>query len=255
MQPRKPIYRDLLTYVKINELKIFMRGLTTRLALKKLPITPLTEVDHPIYCKQKYYHSALCYAVTHNDYEMTKALLKIGANPNVADLNTPDGSALSIASQYNPNMLQILLAAPNLELYTINAKGRSAFFSSDCSTTFVLSLLAFDPLVSGLGEDEKLGMSNVIVEAIKSKSTYQTNTAICKMLKTVYVNEEDQKLVANEIKDACPFITSGQPIGDMILSYLFVPKPHSLKVMENWVLHNEPQPEVEEQTIPQCPII
>lgn len=247
MQPLKLTYRDLLQYIKKDKLDKFMGQLKTVGSLKKSRVTLLTGVEQPVYYDNIYYHTALCCAVAVNQPDIAQALLNIGADPNLTDLNTAKGSALLIAarSKYSNAglMLRMLLNAPGIELYVIDALGRSVFLCAKGRTDYVLDLLTFDPIVSGLTKEEKQVMSNTIAEATKSKSAHQTNTAICQSLKSVYLSDDEQKFVKNKMEDACPSITSGQPIGDIVLSYLFKPKPHSLKVMENWLSHNKAQSE------------
>ncbi len=251
MPSGKPIYQDLLVSLTNDELVVFMSQLKIVGLQKRLPVTFSTEVDQPVYCNNIYYHSALCCAVANHYTAITQALLDADANPNIADLHTVNGSALLIASQSKePSariLLQMLLATPNIELYAIDGLGQSVFsLANDSNESFVLMLLASDPVISRFAEEEKQAMSRAIAEAIKSKSTYQTNSVICQILNKAYLSEDEHKLeVNNKITEAYPLIASGQPIGNIVSSYFFQRKPHSLKVMENWVLQNEPQKEDE----------
>lgn len=252
MQPRKPIYENLLTYLSQDLLDQFISQLTTAVSQRTLPVTYLTEVDQPVYCHNQYYYSAICYAASLDDLLMVKSLLSIGANPNISDLDTIDGSALLIASRSKkPNASQILrrlLAEPHIERYVINGLGHSIFLHAKGDSSFILKLLEFDPLVSMFAQDEKQEISDKIAAATESNSAFETNKVICQTLNDVYSNAT--KLLESKINAAIPDSTSGQPLTEIVLSYLFRPQqqPHSLKVMENWVLHNEKQPEAHEET-------
>ncbi len=250
MQRENPIFRDLLQYVTKDELDTFMSHLKTFGFQKKLPVTLLTEVDQPVYCNKIYYHTVLCFAVAVNNPVMGKALLDIHVNPNITDLTTANGSALSIASHSkHPNasiMLQMLIATSSIDLYLIDAQGASVFSDANGSAAFVLGLLAFDPFVSMLTGEEKQFMSNTIAEAT-TQSVHKTNTAVCQTLKSVYLSDNEQKLVEDKIREVVPCITSGQPIGKIVLSYLFKRKPDSLELLEKRVSNNEPQEENKRQ--------
>lgn len=252
MQRGNPTYQDLLIYLAQDLLDQFISRLTIVKSQGKLPVTYTTEVDLPVYCKKKYYHSAICYAVAVDDLSMTESLLRIGANPNVPDLNTMDGSALLIAScSIKPNASQILLtllASPSIELFVINASGSSIFLLANGDAAFILKLFTFDSLVSIFTKEEKNIISEKIAAATISNSPFETNKTICQTLNEAYLAEEIS--LENEITEVFP-----QPLSNIVLSYLFRPKNSlSLNVMENWVLNNVPRPKVQEETKKQCKI-
>jgi hypothetical protein len=212
----------------------------------QLPVTAQTEVDQPVYWNKGYFYTALCFATRCNNRKIVDALLSIGANPHLTSNRIFFGSILLIAASNKETLelFKLFLTIPNIDPYVSDCEGDTVFYHTKGNTKLILDLLSLDPAVAVLPESEKAQICEAIGTAVKDQIRFQANNVLCQSLNKSaykdYVAEEDQKLIADCVNQVTGLVKHSQPVRDIILSYLFIKKPHSLLALEEATLRNSP---------------
>lgn len=251
MQGRQPTYRDLLGQgITQEQLNAFLSKLTIKKpnnTTEKLQET--AEINHPFHCGECPYYTALSYATDINDIEMVKALLAIGAHPNIASDEFVKGSALLIAlhpHQVKYEIFALLLLMPDINIYVLDGIKHSAFQRTRGDATLILRLLEADAAIATCTSEEKAEMATNIASTIKIASTMKTddvssfikqteiiNFAVCENIKKAYPTAQEIKSVETVLNLSIPGTSSGQPFTPIVLSYLFQPKTRALEHFES----------------------
>jgi len=262
MQDRQPIYRDLLgqgiTQEKLNAFLSKSSITNADNTIGKLQET--AEINQPFHCGDYKYPTGLCYATDINDIEIVKALLAIGAHPNVSSDECIKGSALLLALQprhIKPEIFALLLLMPDINIYVLDTIAHSAFERTRGDATLILRLLeADDAIASTCTSEEKAAMATNIASTMKpydvsnfNRQAEVINFAVCENVKKAYPTEEEKKSVEVVLNLSIPGTSSGQPFTPIVLSYLFKPKARALVEFESRygtlkslpVVKNEPE--------------
>lgn len=227
MQARQPVYRDLLEQgISEKQLTDFLTGLSSD-SDHNHPVTFDDEIDNPVYCNKTgaYYHTALCYATFKKDVDIVKALLKIGAHPNVYSENVSCGSALLLAIQYLPatdEIFSLLLATTDVNIFVLRPL-KTAFNLAKGNTLTISRLLKADQQITFAYSDEEINA--MAANIAESKSENDTNYFVCQNLaKLSEKTDEKVDSIKRIVNDELIIATPGAPLNEIIFSYLFFKK-------------------------------
>lgn len=227
MQPREPIYRDLLNQGITDAHLIYF---LSHLFMPTYPDEPLKggdPINESLLHNGLYYHTALCYATAIGDKKIAEALLKIGAHPNVYDERYMNSAALLISLEGNQvAIFSLLLTVCDIDIFVLSSSG-SAFELARGNTATISRLLKADEQFSICSDEEINIMATTIGKADK------TNFAVCQRIETIRAKEQERERTINQ---ECKIST---PLKSIVLSYLFNPKPKSLENFQ--AMHGQPE--------------
>ncbi len=251
----RPIYRDLLKHgIAEHELQRFINQLyIDQQGSKK--VLESQELDTVIYARPKQqfftaYNSGLCFSIAYGQSNITEALLKAGADPNLFNpyIGTQPALITAALRSDQPNrQLQNLLATPNIDIYlgkVVHSIPQTIFFYVDPALFFYLFLL--DPAAKLLINDsdpENVIFCNEVItkgckkltHAVANQMTYTANGLICDTAGKMYARTEEIENSYMLINEKFGRLSAG-PI---VISYLsttssfFLKKPVSLQKIEH----------------------
>ncbi|GEM_PF-6971887 len=235
MQDRQPtnnpIFRDLLTQgITEQQLTAFLQGLFTSVDAHQ-PIKDTDEINQPVFYNRSYYHTALVYATRLKSTEIVKALLNIGAHPNVYNDSVSCGSALLLSMQkrtQSEEIFALFLAMTDINIFVM-APLRAAYDFAQGNTVTISRLLKADQQISMVYSSEEINSMAATI-AISWKAN-ETNFVVCQQLANIYGTNKEAEELPRIISEECKMTASGTPpvLASVIQSYLFHPKPASVK--------------------------
>ncbi len=238
----RPIYHDLLQYGItslqlddfIKELKFGENESSTE------PVTALSEIDLPVYIGTQHYSNALCYATALKQIDIVNAFLKLGAQSDVATTAMRGGSALFLVMQpstWSYEIFSLLLKTP-VDIFFMDSLGLTAFEATIGNTKLIHELLEADSDIAECSLEKKNTIASTIsysmmhYECDKSKRARKINLALYESLKEIYPAYLEKDAVKDTVSQICGF-TSGQPLGGIVLSYLFKPYSGFSRIIQN----------------------